>query len=98
MWCAVMILPETDAEGACDLAESIRQTLADAEFDTGNCVLRLTVSIGVGCCVPQTSGAEGIAALIGLADTALYAAKEGGRNQVRLGDAGGDNSICRAQH
>ena len=94
----MVILPETDAEGACDLAESIRQTLADTEFDTGNCVLRLTVSIGVGCCVPQTSGAEGIAALIGLADTALYAAKEGGRNQVRLGEEDGNNNICRAPH
>lgn len=90
----MVILPETAAEGACALAESIRQALADTEIDTGNCALRLTVSIGVGSCVPQTSDEQAIATLIGLADVALYEAKAGGRNQVRLGEEGA--SGCRA--
>lgn len=93
----MVILPETDGEGACALAESIRQALAATEIDTGNCVLRLTVSIGVGCCVPQVPDSQGIENLVGLADAALYAAKTGGRNQVRLGAGGADHNGCRAQ-
>jgi len=93
----MVILPETGAEGACALAESIRQALADTEIDTGGCVLRLTVSIGVASGVPQTADQQGISGLIGLADAALYAAKAGGRNQVRLGAEPATNSNgCRA--
>ena len=92
----MVILPETSAEGACALAESIRNGLADAEIDTGNCMLRLTVSIGVGSCMPKTPDTQGIATLVSLADSALYAAKTGGRNQVRLGEEGAaHNSGCR---
>jgi diguanylate cyclase (GGDEF)-like protein len=87
----MVILPETAAEGACTLAETIRQDLADAEFDTGKGMLKLTVSIGVGSCVPQTPAEQGLAVLVGLADTALYAAKTGGRNQVRLGEDDADH-------
>jgi PleD family two-component response regulator len=54
----MVILPETAAEGACTLAEIIRQ---------------------------------GLAVLVGLADTALYAAETGGRNQVRLGEDDADH-------
>lgn len=93
----MVILPETDGEGACVLAESIRQALAASEIDTGVCILRLTVSIGVASGVPQTPDSQGIAALVGLADAALYAAKAGGRNQVRMGDGGADHNGCRAQ-
>ena len=84
----MVILPETDAEGACALAESIRQALAAAEIVTAKRQLRLTVSIGVASCVPQTADAQAIAALIGAADGALYAAKAGGRNQVRSAYSG----------
>lgn len=93
----MVILPETAAEGACTLAESIRQALEEAVIDTGNCVLRLTVSIGVGCCVPQSPDTQGIATLVGLADSALYAAKTGGRNQVKLAEEDPDhNCVCRS--
>jgi two-component system, sensor histidine kinase LadS len=92
----MVILPETPAEGACVLAESIRKALADTEINTGNGTIRLTVSIGVGSCVPASSNEQAIAGVIGLADAALYAAKTGGRNQVRLGDEGAENSGSRA--
>jgi len=71
-----VIVQETDLDGAMRLAGRIRTAVEQAVFPSE---LRLTVSIGVAC----TDDAERFSQLFELADSALYQAKRGGRNQVR---------------
>ena len=77
-----IILPETTESGARVLAERIRAKVASATFPGG---LKLTISVGV-----AATGEPSIyTQLIDRADQALYAAKQGGRNQVRAADMRG---------
>ena len=74
-----LILTETTEAGARTLAERIRSKVAAATFPGG---LKLTISIGVAA----TAEPALFTTLIENADHALYAAKQGGRNQVRVAD------------
>jgi diguanylate cyclase (GGDEF)-like protein len=74
-----LILHETNDAGARILAERIRAKVAAHTFPGG---LKLTISIGVAA----TAEAALFTSLIERADQALYAAKMGGRNQVRVAD------------
>ncbi len=77
-----LILNETGETGAITLAERIREKVESATFPGG---LKLTVSIGV-----ATSDDEAqFTSLIEKADQALYAAKQAGRNTVRVADMRG---------
>ncbi len=77
-----LILHETNESGARTLAERIRSKVAAATFPGD---LKLTISVGVAA----TDEPALYAQLIDRADTALYAAKQGGRNQVRVADMTG---------
>ena len=74
-----LILHETTEAGARTLAERIRAKVAAATFQGG---LKLTISIGVAA----TDDPALFTTLMEHADKALYAAKQGGRNQVRVAD------------
>jgi diguanylate cyclase (GGDEF)-like protein len=75
-----IILPETDAAGAVAIAERIRAVIASQPFaGFAGPALRLTVSIGVAT-LPED--AASVTRLVEAADSALYAAKEAGRNRV----------------
>jgi diguanylate cyclase (GGDEF)-like protein len=74
-----LILTETTESGARTLAERIRAKVAAATFPGG---LKLTISIGVAA----TDEPALFTSLMEKADQALYAAKQGGRNQVRIAD------------
>ena len=74
-----LILHETTEAGARTLAERIRSKVAAATFPGG---LKLTISIGVAA----TDEPALFTTLMERADQALYAAKQGGRNQVRVAD------------
>jgi diguanylate cyclase (GGDEF)-like protein len=74
-----IILSETTEPGARTLAERVRAKVAAATFPGG---LKLTISIGVAA----TDEPALFTALMERADQALYAAKHGGRNQVRVAD------------
>ena len=76
-----VILPETDAEGAHTVAERIRATVEESITTTpqGDMV-RVTVSIGLATFPRDGDTAAG---LVHSADSALYVAKQEGRNLVR---------------
>jgi diguanylate cyclase (GGDEF)-like protein len=73
-----LILPGTDLEGAAVLVERIRSTLEHRSITVDDHALSITASFGVAIFPDQTSSAQ----LIASADTALYAAKRGGKNRV----------------
>ena len=76
-----ILLPETSAEEAFEIAERIRKAVADRAFDveTSSQPIRATVSIGVACYPRDGQDAN---ELIHQADLAVYRAKLQGRNRV----------------
>lgn len=78
----VVVMPGADTDDAAQAAERLRSAVELTEFaDPDGHQVRLTVSVGVGC---ATGAAVTPDALLHAADTALYAAKAGGRNRVEL--------------
>jgi diguanylate cyclase (GGDEF)-like protein len=76
-----MILYDTRRQHAEDMARQVQlgiQALALAHPDSPGPGARLTVSIGIACIDPQSNRSQ--YGFIQLADEALYAAKERGRN------------------
>ena len=80
----VFILPETGLEGATEFAERIRRVVRERPFELPDGHTReVTVSVGV---VTMPQHGDNASTLIAAADAALYAAKRGGRDQVRVYD------------
>jgi diguanylate cyclase (GGDEF)-like protein len=75
----VVMLPDTPARGALEVAERIRHAVESAPFAIESGRVACTVSIGLAS-FPQDG--RTIEALLARADRALYEAKEGGRNRV----------------
>lgn len=73
----LVILPQTDAGGALEGAEKIRQTVNGRTFPS---VGRVTLSIGVATAKAADANED---EAVRRADKALYRAKHGGRNTVR---------------
>ena len=72
----LMVLPDTPATGALELAEALRGRIARQLFEgIGTC----TASFGVA----ESRAGDVLIDLIARADTALYDAKRAGRNRVR---------------
>jgi diguanylate cyclase (GGDEF)-like protein/PAS domain S-box-containing protein len=78
-----VLLPNTTREGGCALAQRIIESVRANPIEVNGERIAFTVSIGVGCLVAETS----FSALLGLADAALYRAKNGGRNRLEVGSA-----------
>ena len=76
----VVVLPETDEEGAVVFAERLRVAVSENDFSDAAEKLNATVSIGVAGTPGDNIGSG--EDLIGSADKALYVAKANGRNQV----------------
>lgn len=75
----LVICPNTDLNAAMQSAERLRANLNAKRITIGNTEKTLTVSIGV---ATRESVTGDIDALVSIADQALYAAKEAGRNKV----------------
>lgn len=76
----VVVLADTPEQGAWKVAERIRTGLEQRPFMVAGTQVPLTVSIGVSVRVP--GHADEATALFAEADSALYQAKNRGRNQV----------------
>jgi len=77
----VVVLPDTPASGATEIAEKIRSAISDCGIEhAGSEFGRVTASIGVVSRMPETD--DDLTAAIKAADEALYNAKATGRNRV----------------
>lgn len=74
----LVLLPETDLEGADALAEKIRAAASSQAFGDGSPHFQVTLSIGAATLADDESGND----MIARADMALYTAKELGRDRV----------------
>jgi len=75
----IVLLPETPAQGAVDVAERIRESMNAMPILVEGKPVPSTVSIGVAS-FPEDG--QGLDAVVSRADRALYQAKRGGRNRV----------------
>lgn len=85
----VVLLPNTESEGAVVLAERMRlwiegRTMLPADIKGKHPAIMLTVSIGVSTFYPDL---EDEVQMVARADAALYAAKKNGRNKVVISPA-----------
>ena len=76
----MIVLPGAAMEDAIAIAERLRHQVAEAQLQHGDQVIKLTISLGVAAYPELDVNNEN--ELIALADEALYAAKESGRNRV----------------
>jgi diguanylate cyclase (GGDEF)-like protein len=76
----LVVLPQTDLAGAHVLAERVRAAIEETTIDVGaEAPVAVTVSVGVAALDERARTVE---QLVERADSALYAAKDAGRNRV----------------
>lgn len=81
-----LLLPQTNQQGALEVAERCRRALEAMVVRTPGAEVRVTASFGVAMYVARSNAAD---RLYERADKALYAAKHAGRNRVELSPAEG---------
>ena len=74
----LVLLPETDLEGATIVAERFRQQVEELSIKYADYIINVTITLGVA----QYDGRLGADRSIQMADKALYEGKETGRNKV----------------
>ncbi len=75
----VIVLPETNTEGALDVAERLRKVVEETPFSPNNLSLWITISQGVSA---LNATSHSLKELIHQADQATYLSKDAGRNLV----------------
>ncbi|WP_155801802.1 sensor domain-containing diguanylate cyclase [Magnetospirillum molischianum] len=86
----VILLPDSDAEGAVAAAENLRDEIKSTKLDVGNEGLYLTVSIGTATL--EAGQPVDFDRLMRRADRALYRAKAAGRNMVTMSTEADDTN------
>lgn len=79
----LMLLTETNAEGAEKFCERLRSTISSHLFKSGRDEIRLTCSIGFAITSPGDAQTDA-RGLVRAADHALYEAKRAGRNCIKF--------------
>lgn len=80
----IILLPDTDRNGAWEVAERIRKRIEAAGFVSGQRLVRVTVSLGVAMYDHNLDSKP--EAFIDRVDRALYVSKQNGRNRSTLAD------------
>lgn len=75
-----VLLPNTTHEGGCALAQRIIESVRTSTVEVAGVCIPYTVSIGAGCLATETS----FSVLLGVADGALYRAKNAGRDRLEV--------------
>lgn len=75
-----VLLPNTTLEGGQALAQRIIENVRASPVEVNHKKIAYTVSIGAGCLTTETA----FATLLGLADAALYRAKNSGRDRLEV--------------
>lgn len=81
----VVVLPETDKQGAIHVAEKIRQSIKDAQIENYGSTVSKYVTISCGVATQHPNSESQRSDLIRDADLALYEAKTQGRDRVFFG-------------
>jgi diguanylate cyclase (GGDEF)-like protein/PAS domain S-box-containing protein len=76
-----ILLPDTNAAGAQELAERLRQTVVESPVETPAGIVHYSISIGIALFARGDQDAD---ILLARADHAMYQAKHNGRNRVVL--------------
>jgi diguanylate cyclase (GGDEF)-like protein len=76
-----VILPETDFNATRAVAERLRRDIEDLNIDVDGLTVKVTVSVGY-TSYSHSAAIQDKRAVIGMADKALYIAKQSGRNLV----------------
>lgn len=74
----LVLLPETDLDGAAVVAERFREQVEDQSIKYADYIINVTITLGVS----KYDGRLGADRSIQMADKALYEGKEAGRNRV----------------
>ncbi|MDR3630773.1 MAG: GGDEF domain-containing protein [Desulfocapsaceae bacterium] len=80
----VIILPETDSQGGLLTAEKLRGAIENTVFEENHQIYHVTASFGLASSRPAIEDNFSKSHFITMADTALYDAKNQGRNRVAL--------------
>jgi diguanylate cyclase (GGDEF)-like protein len=75
----IVLLPETPAAGALEVASRIRDAVASVPLDAEGKRVECTVSIGL---AGHPADGNTLDAVVARADRAMYQAKQAGRNRV----------------
>jgi diguanylate cyclase (GGDEF)-like protein len=81
----IVLLPETSAQGAFELAERIRRSVADKGMEARG--LRIATSVSVGIAASPDHGTD-LRSIMNKSDQAMYLSKKTGRNRVTVFDPG----------
>ena len=77
-----IILPDTDSDGAVAVVENIRKTVEETAFMLNGKPTHVTISAGVHSVIPSQNSDYKLDNFVSHADTALYHAKNKGRNRT----------------
>jgi diguanylate cyclase (GGDEF)-like protein len=85
------LLPNTSQNQAWEFSERLHEVINNTVFDTGECAVQVTMSIGI---VTLPTGENNIQKLLSLADKAMYHAKKNGRDQSAVYDESYDTLVA----
>jgi diguanylate cyclase (GGDEF)-like protein/PAS domain S-box-containing protein len=80
-----VLIEDCNIDSVTTIAERLRQSMQDAQFEWNGRIFNITVSIGM---VPITTAGTSLEDTLRAADIACYMAKEKGRNRIQIHHAG----------